>query len=715
MIEILALSLLLAAGFTLAQIAKLVHLPSVTGFIIAGAVLGPSGFDLVSVDFAEDRLSVFTNMALMLVAFGIGERFDLQQLRSLARPIVRISAGEVGLSFTLVAIGSAFVCWLTGVGGEFAGWGVWMTVSLILASIAIATAPATMVAVIRETGAGGDITRLLLSSVVVNNALSVTLFGVVLSSAAVLHDSSGHIGLDSVLAPVLKTVGALAIGLATGFVTDLLVNKFTRREDILIVALAALFFCGGIADYLGLSSLLAGVAAGFAVVNRHRRDVRVFRALNDLEPPFYGIFFALAGLQLHLEELSYAGLMGVVFILLRASGKYLGARWGARRAGLSRQKAGSIGLGLLPQAGLAIALAYVIQHETSLVSVRDLLLNVVIASVFVNELIGPPLVRLTLLRAGEIVVSGQKNAASEGTGEAGGETGTVESLPALTPVPTPQNAKGMVVFGVSNPATVLGVTRIAVLCSHHFQAIPRAVHVINSDRSRSDAEKDPWVKELFRLARGEASQLGYPLQADFEIDDEAARGFLRASEASDAQAIVLGHPLTKRAPEFERIVDFVAQRSTCPVVVAKFGRSLASRNILVPVMSLAELSVLSPFCRAMAAVPGKRLTILFLAAGDTTELELYKIRKKVSRRFSQDDVARKLVIEVKSTDSRLHSIIDAARKHDLIIMSAQGKGRLSRAFFGSLAEDVAQRVDETMLLVRAGSEESVFAAWAEPI
>jgi len=92
-----------------------------------------------------------------------------------------------------------------------------------------------------------------------------------------------------------------------------------------------------------------------------------------------------------------------------------------------------------------------------------------------------------------------------------------------------------------------------------------------------------------------------------------------------------------------------------------------------------------------------------------------KIRSKVSRRFSQDDFARKLVIEVKSTDSRFHSIIDSVRKHDLIIMSIQGKGRLSRAFFGSLAEDVAQRVDETMLLVRAGSEESVFAAWTEPI
>lgn len=714
MIEILALSVLLAAGFGLAQLVKLVHLPSVTGFIIAGALLGPSGFDIVSIDFAEDRLAVFTNMALMLVAFGIGERFDLQQLRSLAKPIVRISSGEVIGCFILVVIGALAVSWITGVDGNDAGWTVWLTVAFILGSIAIATAPATTVAVIRETGASGNATRLLLSSVVVNNALSVTLFGIVVSTARVLFDGSVQLGLDSLLLPVIKTGGALAIGLGTGFITDVLVNKFTRREDVLIVALAALFFCGGLADYLGFSSLLAGVAAGFAVVNRHRRDVRVFRALNDLEPPFYGIFFALAGLQLHLQELTYAGMMGVVFILFRALGKYFGARWGAKSAGLPPEQANNVGLGLLPQAGLAIALAYVIRQEPSLELVRDLLLNVVIASVVINEIIGPPLVRMMVVRAGEVTVpSKDRNGGAEVSDI--GKSYVPETLPTLSPVPTIQKARGMVVFGVSNPATAPGVARIAVLISHHFKALPRAVHVINPKRSRRDAEEDPWVKELFRLAGSEAGQLGYPLRADFEVDEDAARGFLRAAESSDAQTIVLGHPLTRRAPEFERIVDFVAQRSACPVVVAKFGRSLSAKRILVPVWSIDELAILTPFCKAMALVPGERLTIFFLAPGETSAQELQEIREKILAKFDPEGFDRDLQADVLATDSRLHSILEAAEGHDLIIMNAVGQGRLSRAFFGSLAEDVAQRVDETMLLVRAGTEVDLFAAWTEPI
>ena len=369
---------------------------------------------------------------------------------------------------------------------------------------------------------------------------------------------------------------------------------------------------------------------------------------------------------------------------------------------------------MLPQAGLAIALAYVIRQEPSLEIVRGLLLNVVIASVVINEIIGPPLVRLMVIRAGEVPVPSTGQNTEDDVTEIG-RSYVPETMPPLSPVPSPQKARGMVVFGVSNPATAPGVARIAVLLCHHYQALPRAVHVVNPEKCGTEPGNDPWIEELFRLAGSEVSQLGYPLRADFEVDDDVARGFLSAAESSDAQTIVLGHPLTKRAPEFARIVDFVGQRSTCPVVVAKFGRSLAARRILVPVRSLNELAVLSPVSRAMAIVPGEKITIFFMAPGDSTQNELEKIEHLVKRDFSQEDFNRKLEIDVLATDSRLHSILEAARGHDLIIMNVAGQGRLRRVFFGSLAEDVAQKVDETMLLVRAGMEGNVFSSLTEPI
>jgi Kef-type K+ transport system membrane component KefB len=88
---ILALSLLLAAGFSAARLVRLLHLPSVTGYILAGIALGPSGFQVVPADALEAQLRVFTEIALMLVAFGIGERFDLGQLRRTGRVVARVS------------------------------------------------------------------------------------------------------------------------------------------------------------------------------------------------------------------------------------------------------------------------------------------------------------------------------------------------------------------------------------------------------------------------------------------------------------------------------------------------------------------------------------------------------------------------------------------------------------------------------------------------
>ena len=114
-------------------------------------------------------------------------------------------------------------------------------------------------------------------------------------------------------------------------------------------------------------------------------------------------------------------------------------------------------------------------------------------------------------------------------------------------------------------------------------------------------------------------------------------------------------------------------------------------------------------------MPGEKITIFFLAPGETPRNELECIRQQVNKKFSQEDFGRELQVKILSTDSRLHSILEAACGHDLIIMNAIGQGRLSRVFFGSLAEDVAQRVDETMLLVRAGMEGNVFSAWTEPI
>lgn len=695
---VFALSLLLAAGFATARLVRLVRLPGVTGYILAGMALGPSGFDIIGRELSESRLEVFTNIAIMLVAFGIGERFDLQQLRRSANALARVSIGEVSTTFVLVWLSVSLTAWFTATGGGGLSLAGHVSLGLVAASIAVATAPASTVAVLRESEASGPISRLLLSSVVVNNALSVTLFGIAVAAAGGLLQTGTGSGLYRALSPMVMTGSSLLLGILVGFVTDLLVHRLTRREEVLIVALAAVFFTGGLAGLLGLSALLAGVAAGFAVVNRDRRDVRAFRALNDFEPPIYGIFFALAGAQLHLAEMASAGWLALAFVLARIGGKYFGAWAGARQAGLDRLRATSIGMGLLPQAGLAIALAYVIRQEPSMVPIRDYLLNVIIASVVINELIGPPLVNWMAARVGEI--PRRKIAAEDMEVEAEADVSAWKGS-SLRPARHPN---GYVLFGLSHPGRAAAVTRLATLLSHEFRAMPLAVHVVAGEHQGDfwSSQPDRDSLNLFQLARREAQNLGYPLKTYSEFAEETAEGIVRAAESVKAQAIVLGHPLARRAPEFARIVDAVARDSLCPVVVAKMTGRFDVQNILVAVSSRDELYALQPFISALSLLPQENLTVVRLMPHETSAGELEKREEEVREIVSE--YLEGTPCRAVATESRVHRVLSESERFDMLVMSASGQRGLRRVFFGSLAEDVALRIKKPMLIIRSGVE-----------
>jgi len=701
---VFALSVLLTAGFALARLARALHLPSVTGYILAGIALGPTGLNIIGAEVLENRLQVFTNIALLLVAFGIGERFDLQQLRTSARALVRVSLGESLGSFVLVGLSVGVVAWLTGEGGEASGLQYAIAVGVVCASIAVATAPAATVAVIRELGASGPVSRLVLSAVVVNNALSVTLFGVAVAAAQVLLGTSSDSALGQALSPVVVTVGSLLLGIAVGLSCDFVVHHLQQRADVLIVALAAVFLCGGLADVLGLSSLLAGVAAGFAVVNRDRRDVRAFRALNDFEPPLYGIFFTLAGAQLHLKEMLASWLLGLVFVLARAAGKYFGAWAGASSVPMEPERANSIGLGLLPQAGLAIGLAYLVRQDPTLEPIRALVIDLVIASVVINELVGPPLVRLMLLRAAEV---GDKH-----DGQAGEPPVLDRSFEGIDVVPwtwpklhPPPQTGGSVIVGVSHPQTAAGLTRIGVLLAHHYAAEPTAVHVANAEADDFwDGAADQEAIALFRLADTEARSLGYPLDTEVEFADEEAHGLLRIAEEANAQAIVVGHPLSRRVARFGRMVDHLAREALCPVVVVRFVGPLHTERILVPLSSPEDYLTLQPIVAALGAVEEHQITFLRLMPAECRLPELEQAREEIQRLPQCDQMPGECTCDAVAAESRVHVILDAAERHDIIVMASSGRRGLRRAFFGSLAEDVALQTPKSMLLVAGGLE-----------
>jgi len=702
---ILALGVLLAAGFAGAWLVRLLHLPSVTGYILIGILLGPSGLNVIRAEMLESRLHIFTIIALMLIAFAIGERFDLQQLRRSARAVTRVSLGESLGSFFLVALVVGLVAWRTDAGGQSAGPALWLSVALICGAIAVATAPAATMAVFRELGASGPLSRLALSSVVVNNALSVTLFGLVVAAVKVLLGTSAGVGWIQGVLPLANTVLSLTAGFAIGIGTDLVVHKLTHRDDVLVVALAAVFVTGGFASFVGLSPLLAGIAAGFAVVNRDRRDVRAFRALNDFEPPLYGLFFALAGAELHLGELLAAGALGIAFVLARAAGKYLGAWLGARSANLPRQQSSLIGLALLPQAGLAIGLAYLVRQDPALEVVRTLIIDVVLTSVVINELIGAPLVRYVAVASEEVVIPTGETVAAESSHEQPGEAEIVPwTWPKLKP---PAQRAGCVIAVLANPHTAAGIVRIATLLAHYYRAYPVALHIPAPQPTADDFWDDSCPVEtghLFGVARREADALGYELDCQCEIAEDVWSGVLQATQTYNTQAVVVAHPGPQQAAQFCQGVDALVREAVCPVVALRLAGELHTERILVPITDPDDFTVVYPMVRALAMVMEHRITVLGLMPPDTPQSDLDVSEDDIIGWEQCRDLPGEVVYSAVATESRVHHILQAAQDHDIVVMATGMPRGLHRLFFGSVAEDVAIRIDRPMIIMRGGME-----------
>lgn len=701
---ILALALMLAFGFAMARLAKLVHLPAVTGYLIAGIILGPSGVNVITTEVLEDRLQVFMNMAIMLIAFSIGERCDIAQLRPLAAVLKRVSPAEMGLSFafpTLVVIGGAYYLGLVDSASALPQA---IAVGLICGAVAIETSPPCTMAVIRECGATGTLSRLLTACMVVNNVVTITMFGIAVAAAHVLLGEGGGGSMEMISQPVIKIFGALAVGFVAGLVCDIVVHRLQSRSDVLVVALATIFLCGGLAFQLGLSAILAGVAAGFMVVNRDRRDVRAFRVVSDFEPPLYALFFALAGVSIHLEELVSAGLLGIIYVLVRGGSKLAGTMLGARAADLKAGWGQMLGMGLLAQAGLAIGLAVMVAQDPALGAISALTVNLIITSVVINEMIGPPLTRWSLVRAGEAraLMTGEEAAVS-----APEEQIILDTVPWIWPkLRPPEQPEGSLIVGLRNQYTAPAMTRIAVLLGHHHELTPTAGFVATAqspDDFWQNAD-DQDALGLFRLADQEAANIGYPIMTEVEFAEDVETGLLNLAQKQDARLILIGQATRHEKRQFSRIVSNLVSRAACPVVVATLSGPLHTERILVPITMQSEYEIVNPIVRALASVGDHSVTFLRLMPAESVPSELQEGEHEITCWPGHEDLPGDILCKATAAEARVHDIVEEAENHDIIVMASSGHSGLRRVLFGSLADDVAAVTTKSMLVVAGAME-----------
>ncbi len=386
-VVIISVAIMLLAGFLLTRVTKLLKLPNVTAYILAGILLGPYCFDLVPAQVAEG-MDFISDIALAFIAFSVGEYFRLSTLKKNGGKVVVITLFEALLASALVFILTYFILRLG------------LAFSIILAALASATAPASTMMTIRQTKAHGDFVDTLFSVVALDDVVSLIAYSVAVSVA--LSTLGGAVSAGDVLLPIAWNVLLIAIGVGCGFLLKLLMAK-RSTDNRLIVSIALLFVICGIGAALGVSPLLGCMAMGTVYINVSNDD-KLFKQLNYFSPPILLLFFVKSGIGFRLDALVSVDHMmggvpllvvGILYFFVRIAGKYLGAFLGCAVTKKSGTVRNYLGLALTPQAGVAIGLAAMGARILG-GEMGDMLETIILSSSILYELVGPALAKLAL-------------------------------------------------------------------------------------------------------------------------------------------------------------------------------------------------------------------------------------------------------------------------------------------------------------------------------
>jgi Kef-type K+ transport system membrane component KefB len=387
---------LLLCGYFAGRLAGLIRLPSITGYIVAGLVLGDSVVGLIS-HHATARLQPVTEVALAFIAITIGGEFQLAKLRRSGAKILVITVAEAFLAFAVVG----GVLTLLGLDSRFA---------LLLGGIAAATAPAATVVIVRELKMHGEFVDYLYGVVAFDDAIAVLLFSVILAMVTPLFGVAGAPD-GAVLHAVAEAGTEIGLSVLVGAAGSVFLHLIARRSPSdgarLVITVAVVFVVTAGALALELSPLLANMAFGALLINLSPSNRQLFMVLEPVTPPIFALFFILAGAELQLAVFAEVTvvILGLAYLAARFAGKFTGAYIGARVMRAPAAVRRYLGFCLFPQAGVAIGLALFLRGSSMVATagadVQRLvtqLVNIVLLSVFINELIGPLISRFGVTR-----------------------------------------------------------------------------------------------------------------------------------------------------------------------------------------------------------------------------------------------------------------------------------------------------------------------------
>lgn len=390
----LACGYLLLSAFLVGSVFESLHMPRLTGYLVTGILVGPQVLQLVSGPMVSN-LQIFNGVATALIALTAGVELDLQAMKPLLKSISWVTA--VAICGTILLIGSA-VFLLQG-SLPFLHHLPTLQIaamSLVLGVTMVAQSPAVVVALQSETAADGPLTRTVLGVVVISDLLVIVLFAMVSSLAKSLLGSNID-ALHTAGALAWEVLGSWAIGAGVGIIIAVYL-RFVKGRSALFV-LAAAFLVAEIGQRVNLDPLLLALSAGVFIRNATRHGDRLQQEIETSSLPVYVVFFAVTGANIHIRDLVVVGIPAAALVLTRAAGFIGLGRLAATLARGPEEVRKYIGFGLMPQAGLALALALLFVKTFPTIGAEASAL--VFGGVAINEMLAPVLYRFALVASGE--------------------------------------------------------------------------------------------------------------------------------------------------------------------------------------------------------------------------------------------------------------------------------------------------------------------------
>ena len=426
-----SLSIALFAGLMLSRLAKLLKLPAVTAYLVAGILVGPfclGAFGVPGLGFTSREnvkaFGIISDVALGFIAFSIGNEFRLSQLKSIGKQATVI--GIIQAVFTTLLVDVALISLHFIMPNQLS-----LPAAIVLGAVASATAPAATLMVVRQYKAKGPLTDTLLPVVALDDAVGLVLFSVSFGIAKAFIPG-GTISITSIIVePVIEVLLSIGLGAGMGYAFTFFERFFHSRSKRLSMSVAFVLLTVAISEinettlaklginlgiHISFSPLLACMMLGTIFCNICDFSAELMDRLDRWTAPIFILFFVLSGAEFELTILTdlLIVLVGVVYIVFRCLGKYFGAFISAKMVKSPDTVRKYLGITLFPQAGVALGMALKASDATyGLGEVGVVVANITLFSVLIYELVGPFLTKISLEKAGEVNPEGKVSARHE--------------------------------------------------------------------------------------------------------------------------------------------------------------------------------------------------------------------------------------------------------------------------------------------------------------